>query len=112
VQQFRVEVLEIFPQDPQGVHGTDVLDGELEFAFVRTHQALDPHVVARGEGPGAPGQNVAPDPGHHAAAFVTQDQGEEGFAGFVGAALHLAHQEKLLHLGAFLEFGDELVGHD
>ena len=111
MQQLRVEASGFFAQSSLGGHRNDVIDNQLEVALIRSHLAPDPDVIPRDEGPGALGQDVAPDPGHHGAALIAQHHGEKRFAGLVGAALRLAHQEKLLHRGAFLEFAYGLMGH-
>ncbi len=111
-EQLRVILLEVPAQVPKGRHGVDITDVELKFTLVGLNLRLDSHMISRGEGPGAFGQHFVPDPGHHGAALVPQDQGEVGLAGLVRAALRLAHQEILLHGVAFLKVGNQLMGHD
>ena len=67
---------------------------------------MTPHEISDHKRAGAFLEDVVPDPGHDGAAFVAQYQGEVGFAGFIGAALRLAHQEELLYRGAFLQLVD------
>ena len=112
MEQVRVVLFQVLAQGPERLHGVDITDGKLEFAFIRTHLPLDPHMIPRRKRSRTPGQDIAPNPAYHSAAFIPQDQGEVGFAGLVGAAFGLAHQEILLHHGAVLELRNRLMGHD
>ena len=80
-------------------------------ALVGIHLALDSHVIPWGEGTGTLGQGLAPDPGHHGAAPIAQHQGQVRGAAFIGAALHLAHQEELVYRHAFLQLVNKVMGH-
>jgi len=81
-EELRVILLEVPAQVPEGLHGIDITDFELEFALIGLDLPLDPHIIPRREGPGAFGQHVAPDPGLDNAALVPQNQGEERLAVF------------------------------
>jgi hypothetical protein len=110
-EQFGIEGGEVSSAGTDALFGFQIFDFYLEFFLVGVHLALDPHEISDRKRARVFLEDVVPDRGLDGAALIAQDQGEVGLAGFIGAALGLAHQEELLHRVAFLQVGNQLMGH-
>ena len=110
-EQFRIESAEVSSPGTDALFGFQIFDVYLDLLLVGVHLALDPHVISDRKRARVFLEDVVPDLGHDGAALIPQHQGEVGFAGFIDAALGLAHQKELLHRVTFLQLGNQLMGH-